>query len=91
MHSQDKSETDFCKHYILDIFEDHANFKPKRKYSVIIILDVSQEQVFTILTPASLSLRALPFSNCVLLVFFERCLFGIARESNSVSTENQRD
>lgn len=87
--SQDKSEADFCEDYILDISEDHANIKPKRKCSVI-ILDVSQEQVFSILTSSLLSLCALPFSNCVLLVFFERCLFGIARESNSVSTENQR-
>lgn len=74
--NQDKSEADFCK----DIPEDHANFKPKSKCSLI-ILDVSQEQEFSILTSSLLSLCALPFSNSVHLVFFEKCLFGIARES----------
>lgn len=77
--NQDKSEADFCK----DIPEGHANVKPKSKCSLI-ILDMSQEQVFSILTPSLLSLCALPFSDCVHLVFFERCLFGIARESVQV-------
>lgn len=31
--------------------------------------------MFSILTLAILSLYALPFSNCILLVFFQRCLF----------------
>lgn len=74
---------------MLDISEDHSNIKPQRK-CFLSILDVSQEQVFSILTRALLRLHALPFSNCVLLVFFERCLFVIARKSNSSSTENQR-
>lgn len=53
--SQNKSEADFCKDYILDISEDHANIKPKRKGSLI-IPDMSQEQVVSILTLALLSL-----------------------------------
>jgi len=88
--SQDKSGADLCKDYILDISEDHTNIKPRRKCSLI-TLDVSQEQAFSTSKSALLSLCALPFSNCVLLVFFKRCLCGLARELNFVSTENQRD